>query len=223
VGPGLGTDPQTSGLVRKLAERCPLPLVLDADGVNAFAGEASRLAERKGETVLTPHPGELARLLGLSTAEVQRDRLAAARRAADETQGIVVLKGHRTLVASGEMVFVNPTGNPGMATGGSGDVLFGLLAGLLGQGLDALDATLLAVYLHGLAGDVAARRWGEMGLAAGDLVEALPQAVALLAASVGGTGGDPGAEAGGEGSAPGELRLGLRPETQPDARPDPPA
>ena len=205
VGPGLGTDPETAALIRGLVERCPLPLVLDADGLNAFAGEAASLAGRRAETVLTPHPGELARLLGISTAEVQKDRLGAARRAARETQAIVVLKGHRTLVASGEMVFVNPTGNPGMATGGSGDVLLGILAGLVGQGLDALDAALLAVYLHGLAGDLAAHKRGVMGLAASDLVEELPRAVALLAQEAGRVAGE-GFGDGGE--APSALRQG---------------
>jgi NAD(P)H-hydrate epimerase len=191
LGPGLGTDPETAGVVRRLVHDCPLPLVLDADGLNAFAGEATLLAERRAETVLTPHPGELARLLGTTTAEVTADRLAAARRAAHETQAIVVLKGHLTLIASGEVVFVNPTGNPGMATGGSGDVLTGLLAGLLGQGLDALDAAILATYLHGLAGDLAVRRTGEEALAAGDLVDALPAAFAALRRPAGGAESDP--------------------------------
>src|SRR4029077_3839112 len=138
------------------------------------------LAGRKAETVLTPHPGELGRLLGVSTAQIQEDRIAAARGAGEETGAIVVLKGHMTLVASGTAVFVNPTGNPGMATGGTGDVLTGVIAGLLAQGVDALDAAVLGVYLHGLAGDLAAARVGEMGLAAGDLIETLPAAFAAL-------------------------------------------
>jgi hydroxyethylthiazole kinase-like uncharacterized protein yjeF len=180
LGPGLGQEPATVEAIRRIVLECPLPLVLDADGINAFAGRAADLAARRAETILTPHPGELGRLLGISTAQIQEDRVAAARGAAEETGAIVVLKGHLTLVASGTAVFVNPTGNPGMATGGSGDVLTGLIAGLIAQGLDALDATVLAVYLHGLAGDLVATRLGEMALAAGDLIEILPAAFAAL-------------------------------------------
>lgn len=180
LGPGLGQEPETAAAIRRVALECPLPVVLDADGLNAFAGRAGELARRRVETILTPHPGELARLLGISTASIQEDRIAAARGAAEETGAIVVLKGNLTLVASGTAVFVNPTGNPGMATGGTGDVLTGLIAGFVAQGLDALDATLLAVYLHGLAGDLAASRIGETALAAGDLIEMLPAAMAAL-------------------------------------------
>jgi len=180
LGPGLGQEPATVEAIRRIVLECPLPLVLDADGLNVFAGRAADLAARRAETILTPHPGELGRLLGISTAQIQEDRVAAARGAAEETGAIVVLKGHLTLVASGTAVFVNPTGNPGMATGGSGDVLTGLIAGLIAQGLDALDATVLAVYLHGLAGDLVAGRLGEMALAAGDLIEILPAAFAAL-------------------------------------------
>jgi hydroxyethylthiazole kinase-like uncharacterized protein yjeF len=180
LGPGLGQEAATAAAIRRIVLECPLPLVLDADGINAFAGRAGELSGRRAETVLTPHPGELGRLLGISAAQIQEDRVAAARGAAEETGAIVVLKGHLTLVASGTAVFVNPTGNPGMATGGAGDVLTGLIAGLLAQGLDALDATLVAVYLHGLAGDLAASRMGEAPLAAGDLIEILPAAFAAL-------------------------------------------
>ncbi len=180
LGPGLGQEPSTVAAIRRIALECPLPLVLDADGINAFAGKAGDLAVRRAETILTPHPGELGRLLGISTAQIQEDRIAAARGAAEETGAIVVLKGHMTLVASGTAVFVNPTGNPGMATGGTGDVLTGLIAGLLAQGVDALDAAVLGVYLHGLAGDLAASRLGEMVLAANDLIEILPAALAAL-------------------------------------------
>ena len=180
LGPGMGQEAATAAAIRRVVLECPLPLVLDADGLNAFAGRAGELAGRRAETVLTPHPGELGRLLGISPSQIQEDRVAAARGAAEETGAIVVLKGHLTLVASGTAVFVNPTGNPGMATGGTGDVLTGLIAGFLAQGLDALDATLVAVYLHGLAGDLAASRLGEAPLAAGDLIEILPAAFAAL-------------------------------------------
>ncbi|HVG07295.1 MAG TPA: NAD(P)H-hydrate dehydratase [Thermoanaerobaculia bacterium] len=177
MGPGLGQEEETAGAIRRIALEVSLPLVLDADGINAFAGRAAELAGRSAETVLTPHPGELGRLLGLSTAEVQGDRLAAARRAAVEAEAVVVLKGHRTLVATpGGEVHVNTTGNPGMASGGTGDVLTGLISGLLAQGLGALDAARLGVYLHGLAGDLAAARTGEAALVAGDLLTYLPAA-----------------------------------------------
>lgn len=180
LGPGMGQEAVTAAAIRRIALECPLPLVLDADGLNAFAGRAGELSSRRAETILTPHPGELGRLLGISTSTILEDRVAAARGAAEETGAIVVLKGHLSLVASGTAVFVNPTGNPGMATGGTGDVLTGLIAGLLAQGLDALDATLVAVYLHGLAGDLAASRMGEAPLAASDLIEILPAAFSAL-------------------------------------------
>ncbi len=184
LGPGLGQEEETAEAIRRIVREAALPLVLDADGLNAFAGRARELAGRQAATVLTPHPGELGRLLGIPAAEVQADRLAAARRAAAETGAVVVLKGYRTLVAIPEgEVHVNPTGNPGMATGGTGDVLTGLIAGLIAQGLEALDATLLGVYLHGLAGDLAAEENGEAGLAAGDLVTQLPAAFLELTES----------------------------------------
>jgi NAD(P)H-hydrate epimerase len=177
MGPGLGQEQETFATIRRVSREAPLPLLLDADGINAFAGRAAELAGRSAETVITPHPGELARLLGMSTPEVQADRLAAARRAAAETEAVVVLKGYRTLVATpGGEVHVNPTGNPGMASGGTGDVLTGLIAGLLAQGLGALDAARLGVYLHGLAGDLAAAGMGEAALAASDLLDFLPAA-----------------------------------------------
>lgn len=177
MGPGLGQERETFEAIRRIALEVPLPLVLDADGINAFGGRAAELAGRTAETVLTPHPGELGRLLGIPTSDVQDDRLAAARRAAVEAEAVVVLKGYRTLVATpGGEVHVNPTGNPGMASGGTGDVLTGLIAGLLAQGLGALDAARLGVYLHGLAGDLAAARTGETALAASDLLTYLPAA-----------------------------------------------
>jgi len=182
VGPGLGLGAATVEAVRQLVRALPVPMVLDADGLNAFTGRIAELAEREAGTVLTPHPGEMARLLGLASgAEVQADRLAAARRAARESGAVVVLKGYQTLVADPEgEVWVNPTGNPGMASGGSGDVLTGLAVGLLCQGYDLLTAAQLAVFLHGLAGDVAIESLPEETLRAGDQVAALPEAFARL-------------------------------------------
>jgi NAD(P)H-hydrate epimerase len=186
LGPGLGEGPEVVTFIRQVVMAAELPLVLDADGINAFTGYADSLSLRKAPTVLTPHPGELGRLLGISTKNVQADRLAAVRKAAEVTKAVVVLKGSRTLIAApGGEVWINPTGNPGMATGGSGDVLTGLLAGLIAQreayGLEVRDAVLLAVYLHGLAGDLAVRKQGENALAAGDLVDFLGAAFAELA------------------------------------------
>jgi ADP-dependent NAD(P)H-hydrate dehydratase / NAD(P)H-hydrate epimerase len=190
LGPGLGQDDETAAAIRQLVGALELPLVLDADGLNAFAGRAGDLTGRPAPTILTPHPGELGRLLGISTAQVQADRPAAARRAAALTGAIVVLKGSLTLIAAPAALappdgalFVNPTGNPGMATGGTGDVLTGITGGLLAQRLAPLDAARLAVYLHGLAGDLAlARQGGAPSLAAADLIDALPAAFGALAA-----------------------------------------
>ena len=187
MGPGLG--PEAAEAIRAIAHQAPLPLLLDADGINAFAGRPRDLAGRPAPTVLTPHPGELARLLGITTTEVQADRPAAARRAAAETGAIVLLKGHLSLVATPDgALWVNTTGNPGMASGGSGDVLTGLAAGLLAQRTDDpliawYSAVLLAVHLHGLAGDLAAERLGGPAVPATELLVSLPAAFARLAAS----------------------------------------
>jgi NAD(P)H-hydrate epimerase len=182
LGPGLGQVPETAGAIRQIVLAAPVPLVLDADGLNAFAGRAGELAGRSAATVLTPHPGELGRLLGLESSEIQKDRLAAVRRAARETGSVVVLKGHRTLVAEPEGdVHVCLAGNPGMATGGTGDVLTGLLLGLLCRLGKALPAAVQGVWLHATAGDLALEKAGPESLAAGDLVEALPEAFRRLA------------------------------------------
>lgn len=181
VGPGLGQGEETGEAVRRLVLEAEVPLVLDADGLNAFAGRAGELEERRAPTVLTPHPGELGRLLGTSSQEVQEDRVAAVRRGAAETGAVVVLKGHQTLVATPEGdVHLCPVGNPGMASGGTGDVLTGVLLGLLAR-LDDLPAACLGVYLHGLAGDLALEARGEESLAAGDLLDHLGDAFAYLA------------------------------------------
>ncbi len=184
VGPGLGQDAATFAAVQQVVSQCELPLVLDADGLNALAAERRVLKERKAETVLTPHPGELGRLLGLTPGEVQSDRIRAVRQGAAEFGAIVVLKGYQTLVGTPDgTVFVNPTGNPGMASGGTGDVLTGLVAGLMSQRYEALSAALLGVFLHGLAGDLAAEGRGQPALAAGDLLSSLPGAFERLSQS----------------------------------------
>jgi NAD(P)H-hydrate epimerase len=182
VGPGLGTDGETPACVRAIVSQALLPVVLDADGLNAFVGQIGDLAQRPHETILTPHPGELARLLGVSTADVLADRVGCVRRACEESESVVVLKGHLSLIADPlGGISVNPTGNPGMATGGSGDVLTGTIAALWAQGYGPVAAAQLGVYLHGLAGDIAASSRGENGLSAADLVERLPEAQEWLA------------------------------------------
>jgi len=189
VGPGLGSARGTAEVVRAFCLGVELPLVLDADGLNAFAGRIEALAGRSRPTVLTPHPGELARLLGVATADIVEDRLGSVRRAARQSGAIVILKGHLTLIADPEGgVYVNPTGNPGMATGGSGDVLTGLIAALLAQGLEPLAAAQLGTFVHGMAGDSAAVAVGERSLAAGDLLGFVPSSFEALARW-----GDPGA------------------------------
>ncbi len=185
VGPGLGRAPSTEEMVRSLVLDSERPLVLDADGINAFEGQASMLAERaagdRESVVLTPHPGELARLLEVPGAEIQADRPRFVSLAARETGAVVVLKGHQTLIADpdGDVV-INPTGNPGMASGGTGDVLAGVIGALLAQGYDPRTASRLGCFVHGLAGDLSAERVGELSLVAGDLIEMLPQAFATL-------------------------------------------
>lgn len=174
LGPGLGTDPEIVRWVRGFVIAGKVPLVLDADGLNAFAGAAKALAGAKRTLVLTPHPGEMARLLGSTSRAVVGDRIAAARWLARTARAIVVLKGMATLVASPDgRVFVNRTGNPGMATAGSGDVLAGVLSGLLARGREPLDTVLFGVHLHGRAGDLAAAAIGEEALVSGDIVDYL--------------------------------------------------
>jgi NAD(P)H-hydrate epimerase len=182
-GPGLGLAEGTRALVAHVVRRCAAPLVLDADGLNAVAG-TELLAARAGPTVVTPHPGEMARLVGTDTAAVQADRLGTARRLAAATGAVVVLKGARTVIASPDgTAAICPAGNPGMASGGTGDVLAGIVGGLLAQGLAPADAAALAVFAHGLAGDQVAARRGEVGLLARDLLAELPAALAHLQAA----------------------------------------
>ncbi len=184
-GPGLGLAEGTRALVAHVVRRCAAPLVLDADGLNAVAG-TELLAVRAGPTVVTPHPGEMARLVGTDTAAVQADRLGTARRLAAATGAVVVLKGARTVIASPDgTAAICPAGNPGMASGGTGDVLAGVVGGLLAQGLAPADAAALAVFAHGLAGDRVEARRGEVGLLARDLLAELPAALAHLQAAAG--------------------------------------
>jgi NAD(P)H-hydrate epimerase len=184
IGPGLGTAPATRQFIKLIVDRATMPLVVDADGLNAFADDPDRLAGREGrDIIITPHPGEMARLVGMSIEEVQASRLEIARNFAVAHHVFVVLKGHRTLIATpDEKVFINPTGNPGMATGGTGDVLTGMIAAWLAQLLDAEAACRLAVYLHGLAGDLAEADEGEVAMTAGDVAGHLGDAFMELTA-----------------------------------------
>ncbi|HUJ79982.1 MAG TPA: NAD(P)H-hydrate dehydratase [Nitrospiria bacterium] len=177
LGPGLSLHPDTQALIRALAPQLSSPLVIDADGLNAIAGHDTATTSRQAPTVLTPHPGEMARLLDCTADRVEEDRPAAAREAARRYRAWVVLKGAHTLLADPNgRLWINTTGNPGMATGGTGDVLTGVLGALLAQAIPLPDAATAAIYLHGLAGDLAARRVGEMSLIAGDLLTFLPAA-----------------------------------------------
>jgi NAD(P)H-hydrate epimerase len=182
LGPGLGQDPSTRSLVRDLVRRCPVPLIVDADGLNALApeleGETEDAAlEREAPTVLTPHPGEMARLVRRPVPEIQGRRVPETVDLARRSGAVVVLKGQRTVVGDPEgRAAVSPTGNPGMASGGTGDVLAGVVGALLARH-DAWRAATAGAYVHGRAGDLAAEASGEEGLAAGDLAEALPRAI----------------------------------------------
>jgi NAD(P)H-hydrate epimerase len=192
AGPGLGDSPEARALTEALLRHYKGPLILDADALNAIAGEAQILKQALGDVIITPHAGEASRILGISSAEINKDRVAAAQALADITGSIVVLKGHESLVAfcrdkipspeqaglpSGLeiddkfIIYRNMTGNPGMATAGSGDVLTGIIASFAGQGMTGFGAAMSGVYIHGIAGDLAADEWGEYGLTASDIAK----------------------------------------------------
>lgn len=180
IGPGLGQSAELSALLFELHANFARPMVIDADGINAFVGHLDKLGSPIGPRIITPHPGELARLLHTDVKNVQSNRQTVAMELASEEELIVVLKGHETLVTDGERVYRNNTGNPGMATGGTGDVLTGVIAALLGQGLTPFDAAQLGVYVHGVAGDLARDQIGEVSLIATDLLDFLPPALRLV-------------------------------------------
>ena len=184
VGPGLPDDEESYARVREMVSSIELPAIIDASALNAFASRAAELNPRSLPRVITPHPGELARLLGTDTKSIGADRIGAARQAAQKTKCVVVLKGHQSLVAEPDgHVFVNPTGNPGMATGGMGDVLSGIIGALLARDTDPLDAACAGVYLHGLAGDLLAGEFGDTGLAAMELADRIPAAIQKVRAT----------------------------------------
>jgi NAD(P)H-hydrate epimerase len=175
IGPGIGTFKETQSLILKLIKTLNLPIVLDADGLTALATQPKILPATNRSLILTPHPGEMARLIGSTAKEIQENRIGISRNFSQSQRIHLVLKGHRTLIATpkGE-IFINPTGNAGMASGGTGDVLTGMIGGLICQGFDIPSSLQTSVYLHGLAGDEVAREKGEKSLVATDLIQKIP-------------------------------------------------
>jgi len=182
IGPGLGQEKATQALIRKVLAQIDIARIIDADGLNALAGRLNLLKTHNSKlmTILTPHPGEMARLLGTSVKKVQSNRKEIARRFSKKYKVTCVLKGHNTVVADQKgSLYINKTGNPGMASGGCGDVLTGMIGAFLGQGLDAFSAAKYAVYLHGLAGDMAAKKKTQISLIASDIIDKIPEAIKM--------------------------------------------
>jgi ADP-dependent NAD(P)H-hydrate dehydratase / NAD(P)H-hydrate epimerase len=182
AGPGASTDPEAAQFMRAIFDGSEGPLVLDADGLNAFVGHVDQLEGDRRPLVMTPHPGELSRLNGMNIANIQADRIGVARDFAQQHHAYVVLKGHKTIVSEPDgNIWINTTGNPGMATGGTGDVLTGIIAGLIAQYPQQITRCLIAaVHLHGLAGDLAVQEIGEMPMVATDIIRFLPRAIQHL-------------------------------------------
>ncbi|MFA5039963.1 MAG: NAD(P)H-hydrate dehydratase [Candidatus Omnitrophota bacterium] len=180
LGCGMSQNSSTQTFIRSLISRARIPLVLDADGLNALAGHVSMLTKRPAPTVLTPHPKEMARLLKKDTGHILAARKNIAKDFSLRYNSTLILKGHRSLVCDGGRVYENLTGNPGLATAGSGDVLSGILAAFIGQGMPVYKAACLAVFIHGLAGDMAAKDKTQPGLVASDIIEYLPQAFKVV-------------------------------------------
>ena len=181
IGPGISQNKETQHLVRNLIGKVSKPIVLDADGINACGGHIEILKQSKSKLVLTPHAGEMARLLGQDVKDIEQNRKDVALKFANEYNTVLVLKGRNTVVAgpSGD-IYVNETGNVGMATGGTGDILTGMIASFIGQGTDPFTAAVLGVYFHGLAGDIAVKEKGVLSLLATDLLNKLPEALRML-------------------------------------------
>lgn len=177
IGPGFGVDETRRNIVKEIIRTFKGPIVLDADGINLIADEPDILLEGNGRIVITPHPGELARLLGKSIKEIQGNRIFYSKYTAEKYNVINILKGHKTIVADKNNIYVNGTGNPGMATAGSGDVLSGMIISFICQGIDLYNSSIIGVFSHGLAGDYARDLKGEYGLVARDILEAIPRAL----------------------------------------------
>ena len=178
LGPGLTASEPVRRLVLRLTKESNIPLVIDADGINCLAYDVKILKKAKAPIIITPHPGEMARLVGMTAKDIQEDRIGIAERFAKENKVIVVLKGAGTVIAepSGK-IFINSTGNPGMATAGTGDVLSGMIGGFIAQGYSPIDAARIGVYLHGLAGDESAKKKGQIGMMATDILDILPKVI----------------------------------------------
>ena len=178
LGPGLGRNTETEELILDLIKTIDKPILLDADGLNALARSPNIVAKRKAPTILTPHAGEFSRIMKISSEEIERNRVEVARMGAKSLKSILVLKGAPTVTATPEgEVYINSTGNAGMATAGAGDVLSGTIAALGGQHISAIDAAVCGVFVHGRAGDIAKEKYGEISLIASDIIEALPTAI----------------------------------------------
>ncbi|MDP3789893.1 MAG: NAD(P)H-hydrate dehydratase [Candidatus Omnitrophota bacterium] len=182
IGPGISQNKETHALVRNLVAKLNKPIVLDADGINAFVIHTALFKDAKASLVLPPHPGEMSRLTGKGLPEIQAARKDIALQYASEYNTVLVLKGHQTVVANpkGDL-YINETGNAGMASGGTGDVLTGIIASFVGQGIDPFESAVLGVYFHGLAGDAAAKEKGILSLVATDLLNKLPEVLKRLA------------------------------------------
>ncbi|MHC4871380.1 MAG: NAD(P)H-hydrate dehydratase [Planctomycetota bacterium] len=176
LGPGMGVAGETGELMRLLIPEIHAPLLIDAGGLTALGINHKPLEKRKDATILTPHPGEMSRLCGRKVTEIEADREGCAKDFALKTGSIILLKGPKTIVTDGKKVYLNNTGNPGMATAGSGDVLAGIIVALISQGIPPFDSACLGSHLHGIAGDIAKDKFGEHGLIASDILNAIPAA-----------------------------------------------
>lgn len=181
IGPGLSRNKSTQQLIRKVIAQCDKPMVIDADGLNALVGHLNTLRTTdyglRTKRIITPHPGEMSRLTGLSIAEINKNRKSVAKGMANEYNITVVLKGHNTVVADKNNIYINKTGNPGMSTAGSGDVLSGAIGAFLAQGMDEFCAAKYGTYIHGLAGDLAAKEKTQLGMIASDITDKIPEAI----------------------------------------------
>ena len=178
IGPGLGENRSTYALIRKVIQNALVPMVIDADALNALNQHLRILKKHHGQIILTPHENEMAKLFNVSLSFVKKNRKLIAKKCAKYYNSIIILKGHHSIVTNGSsQCYINQTGNPGMATAGSGDVLSGILGAFLAQGLDAFKAAKFATYIHGLAGDIGAKDKTQMGLIASDIIERIPDAI----------------------------------------------